>query len=116
MSDPAAFKRLLVAALAMCLASVGSCKWLEKAAGSVTGDPVLTIDPEDRRCEKDEDCILAMVRCSCDCGQPVNRAHSQKYLDAQDEMCEDYSGKMCKMKCDQKLGCVQHVCTILSDE
>ena len=79
------------------------------------GQPVLKIDPKDQECDKDEDCILTMVKCSCDCGLPVNRAHLQKYLDEQEKMCEDYEGKMCKMNCDQKLGCIHHICMVLVD-
>ncbi|HVH42389.1 MAG TPA: hypothetical protein VM925_08595 [Labilithrix sp.] len=56
-----------------------------------------------------------MVKCSCDCGVPINRAKWQKYLDAQAQMCVDYHGPMCRMDCSNVvLECRDRVCSVKS--
>ena len=69
------------------------------------------VSSSDQTCQVNEDCIMAMVECSCDCGVPINKVHWQKYLDRQEKKCKFYAGKMCKMACEQKLECVNHICT-----
>ncbi len=65
----------------------------------------------DQSCQVDTDCIMAMVECSCDCGIPINKIHWQKYLDKQERKCKFYTGKMCKMSCEQELKCINNICT-----
>lgn len=65
----------------------------------------------DNSCEVDADCVMAMVECSSDCGVPINKIHWQEYLDEQEKKCEFYSGKMCKMSCEQELKCINKICT-----
>lgn len=72
----------------------------------------IEVDREDQTCEQDDDCILAMVKCSCDCGVPINEKHWSKYLDEQKKMCENYQGKMCKMDCGQELKCEDNICIV----
>jgi hypothetical protein len=73
----------------------------------------IKIDPADQACQVDDDCIMAMVRCSCDCGQPINEMHWEKYLNKQQRMCKFYSGEMCKMVCAENLKCINNICTIV---
>lgn len=75
----------------------------------------LEVAAADQKCEADDDCIMVMVKCSCDCGVPINKANWQKYLDKQEKMCEDYEGPMCKMMCNQKLRCINKVCSVLEE-
>jgi len=77
---------------------------------NASGEPTLTIDPADATCGSNEDCRMTMTRCSCDCGSPVNVAHMQKYVDAQDRMCKGFNGVMCKMACHDTPTCVGGVC------
>lgn len=72
----------------------------------------LYIDISDRSCKVDEDCIMAMIKCSCDCGIPINKIYLNKYLNKQNEMCKSYTGPMCKMQCEQKLKCISNICTV----
>ena len=78
-----------------------------------TEEKSIEVEPADQACEADEDCIMAMVKCSCDCGVPINKANWKKYLDEKEEMCTDYEGPMCGMMCDQNLGCVDKVCEVV---
>ncbi|MBI3072121.1 MAG: hypothetical protein HYY84_08365 [Deltaproteobacteria bacterium] len=72
--------------------------------------PLLEVDAADQDCRADGDCVLTMVRCSCDCGLPVNKVHRDKYQAAQGQMCKEYRGIMCKMKCDERVACVDAKC------
>ena len=80
-----------------------------------TEEKSIEVDLADQICENDDDCIMAMVKCSCDCGVPINKANWQKYLDEQEKMCEDYEGPMCKMMCNQKIRCVDKACSIIEE-
>jgi hypothetical protein len=78
-------------------------------------DPTLKIDPADQACTSANECIQTMVKCSCDCGLPINRANGQKYVDAQAAMCRDYQGPLCKMHCSNVvLECRDRVCSAKS--
>lgn len=70
------------------------------------------INSADQACKADEDCIMTMVECSCDCGVPINKIHWQKYLDAQEERCKNYDGSYCKMNCAFKPKCINNMCTV----
>jgi hypothetical protein len=76
-------------------------------------EQTLTINPADQACQADDDCVMAMVKCSCDCGVPINKLNWPKYLDQQARMCENYNGRMCKMGCNQVLKCVDNICAVL---
>jgi hypothetical protein len=82
---------------------------------AVAPDPALKVDPTDQGCTSADECIQTMVKCSCDCGVPINRAKWQKYLDAQAQMCVDYHGPMCRMDCSNVvLECRDRVCSVKS--
>jgi len=104
-------KLFLVIILIITLLLVVSCV-IPSEMEEIEG-PMLEIDSTDQACEVDDDCVMAMVKCSCDCGIPINKIHQQKYIDEQIEICENYEGKMCKMKCEQELECVDSICTIV---
>ena len=80
---------------------------------SCTPEP--NYETDDNVCVVDSDCVMALVECSCDCGVPINKIHSQKYLDIKEEKCEFYTGRMCKMDCNQELKCVNNICTIINE-
>lgn len=86
---------------------------------STTMEPSLTTNPTapipkktDQVCKVDEDCVMAMVKCSCDCGVPINKIHWQKYLDAQVERCKNYNGPYCKVSCTFEPKCINNTCTV----
>ena len=66
-----------------------------------------------QRCEKDSDCIRLVMKCSCDCGVPLNVNFTDFYLRAKEERCKDYSGPMCKFACPEKTACVQKKCVMV---
>ncbi len=72
----------------------------------------IEVNSTDQVCEVDEDCIMAMVECSCDCGVPINKIHWQKYLDAQEKKCKNYDGPYCKVSCAYELRCINNICTV----
>ena len=72
----------------------------------------LKIDPNDQICQEDTDCVRAMVKCSCDCGVPINKLSWQKYLARQEKMCKFYFGRMCKIGCNEVPKCINNICTI----
>jgi hypothetical protein len=74
-------------------------------------NPSTKVDPADTTCSADDERVMAMTHCSCDCGAPINRAHWAKYMEAQERMCKDYVGPMCKMKCPDAV-CESGVCRI----
>ncbi len=76
---------------------------------------IITINPEDKKCTVDEDCVTTMVKCSCDCGVPINKIHWSKYLDKKAKRCTFYFGPMCFMKCEQELKCINGICTITNE-
>lgn len=59
----------------------------------------LKISEEHKACDKDSDCTLFSLECSCDCGQPLNVKFLSEYLTAKADKCKTYSGRRCKMKC-----------------
>lgn len=75
-------------------------------------DSLIQIDASDQSCQTDNDCIMAMTECSCDCGKPINKEAWPKYLDMQDKMCEDYDGPQCDMDCNPSK-CINEVCTVV---
>lgn len=74
----------------------------------------INVNSSDQTCKVDEDCIMAMIECSCDCGIPINKIHWEKYLVEQAKKCKLYTGTMCKMRCEQKLKCINNICTDVS--
>ena len=82
----------------------------KERAGLGYDGPSLNVAAEHRSCEKDEDCKLVMTQCSCDCGTGVNAEHYGEYDKQTTEMCADYSGMMCKMKC-AEVKCIESKCT-----
>lgn len=66
----------------------------------------------DQVCEVDKDCIMAMVKCSCNCGVPINKIYWQKYLDAQVKRCKNYKGPYCKVNCEVEPKCINNTCMI----
>lgn len=66
----------------------------------------------DQVCKVDEDCVMAMVKCSCDCGVPVNKIHWLKYSFEQVKRCENYKGTYCKMNCEVEPKCINNICTV----
>lgn len=73
-------------------------------------DKPLLVDITDQTCKADDDCILAMVECSCDCGIPINKIYWQKYLDVQEEKCRNYQGPYCKIDCLVEPKCIKNIC------
>lgn len=75
----------------------------------------INVNSSDQTCKVDEDCIMAMTECSCDCGIPINIIHWKKYLDEQEKKCKFYTGIMCGgMHCEQELKCINNICTDVS--
>ena len=74
----------------------------------------VNVNLSDQTCKVDEDCIMAMTECSCDCGIPINKIHWGKYLAEKAKKCKSYTGKMCKVSCNQKLKCNNNICTDIS--
>jgi hypothetical protein len=83
------------------------------SASSPPPAQTLKVDPLDQTCAGDGDCTMTMTRCSCHCGEPINKSHWQKYLKARDEMCKAYSGPMCKMSCAGAPKCVAGTCQLV---
>jgi hypothetical protein len=79
---------------------------------NASGEPALKIDPADATCTSNADCGFTLTQCSCNCGTPINLAHWQKYLDAQERMCKNYAGPMCKVACEDTAICDKGVCRI----
>jgi hypothetical protein len=76
-------------------------------------EPELKIDPADQTCRSNDDCVVKLTQCACDCGSPVNREHARKYEEALDRACKGYSGRMCKMApCTDVATCDDGVCRI----
>lgn len=77
------------------------------------GEPELKIDPADQVCRSDDDCVVRLTQCECDCGSPVNRPNAEKYEEALHRACEGYKGRMCKMApCTDFATCDGGVCRI----
>jgi hypothetical protein len=109
-------KLILYSLLALAVIIVGiALFYYIPSTGNMIGpsEQALTIDPADQACQADDDCVMAMVKCSCDCGIPINKLNWPKYIDQQAKICENYNGPMCKMSCDQVLKCVNSICTIV---
>lgn len=69
----------------------------------------------DRTCRKDTDCRTVGVKCSCSCGQGVNKAHFIKYAQKLEQMClANPPEKMCKVMCTGEAKCISRVCTYVS--
>ena len=96
------------AALVGCVLALAACTSCARPAA-------LTVDPSDQRCSVDQDCTMAMTRCTGHCGVPINKARWPKYLDAQEQLCRSYAGPMKKVACNQVLACVQGVCKVVAD-
>ena len=73
---------------------------------------VLKISEEHKACNKDSDCTIFSLECSCDCGQPINVKFLGEYLTVKDDKCETYSGRLCKMKCPgpEAVACIGNKC------
>lgn len=71
------------------------------------------IQISDQYCQTDNDCVMAVTECSCDCGTPINKANQQKYSDIRATKCKNYVGVMCGMSCDHKLSCVSNRCAAI---
>lgn len=101
-------KRIINVGLILALLSVvillNSCK------SQVNLDDEINVETKDQYCNEDSECIMAMVKCSCDCGVPINKIYLQKYLNMKEEKCKSYEGIMCKMDCRTDLKCVNNSC------
>ena len=73
--------------------------------------PSIQIETADRSCEKDSDCVQMPTQCSCSCGEGVNKLHSLKYSENLSKKCENYNGRVCKVKCDGEIKCKEKMCT-----
>ncbi len=73
--------------------------------------PSVQIEMSDRSCEKDDDCTQVVTRCSCSCGEGVNKIHAHKYEQRLTKACAGYSGKTCKVLCKGSVKCREKVCT-----
>jgi hypothetical protein len=66
----------------------------------------------DRTCTKDSDCETIGVQCSCNCGESVNKTHTQKYVQLIKAFCEkNPPDKVCKMVCNGSPKCQNKLCT-----
>jgi hypothetical protein len=72
--------------------------------------PTLQIDMMDRSCDQDADCEHVATQCSCACGKGVNKSQAQKYRDQIKQLCADYRGKRCSIRCDGSVKCTNKVC------
>ncbi|MCU0661656.1 MAG: hypothetical protein MUC50_04940 [Myxococcota bacterium] len=84
--------------------------------GACDNDDIITVDPRDQRCSVSDDCVMTMVKCSCDCGVPINKEYDSKYFKEVEEMCKDYEGPMCSMDCDTTIECKDNVCSVKDEQ
>lgn len=72
----------------------------------------LKISEQHQACDKDRDCTIVSLECSCDCGQPINVRFLGEYLTAKVDRCKTYTGRLCKMKCSgpQAVVCRNNTC------
>lgn len=78
-----------------------------------SGEKGITVSDADKGCDVDEDCVLVGYTCSfCDCGEPVNRTHQERYHEMLQLECVDYVGGVCSIMCPPtEIKCVDKVCT-----
>ena len=72
------------------------------------------IPPRMGSCEVDTDCQLVQVGCICDCTPTaINQASAAEYAERFSELCEDFSGQMCKCASRPvKSVCSMQTCTV----
>ena len=71
-------------------------------AGSALAQPSpeLDINPADQTCKTHTDCVVIPGKCDqCECGLVVNSAHEERYRQAFEELCAEFSGAQCKFHC-----------------
>lgn len=90
------------------VSGTNSCEWVFPECQV----PAQTVDPSDQACSADADCELVPLKCSCDCGAPVNKDHAPKYLEAKKKMCENYVGPVCDMYCENRVECRDGLCVV----
>jgi hypothetical protein len=74
----------------------------------------IRIKADDMICEKDSDCAQVHTRCSCDCGTGINKTQTAKYAKELDQLCRQHPAHIvCRMKCDGKVKCQNHICIYL---
>lgn len=76
--------------------------------------PSIKIDLADRACKQVSDCEQIPTACSCSCGEGVNKLSAAKYTDGLAQICKDYNGKMCKVRCEGQVECKDNVCTYVN--
>lgn len=76
--------------------------------------PSIKIELSDRACKQASDCEQIPTACSCSCGEGVNKLSAAKYADSLTQMCKDYNGKMCKVRCEGQVKCKDNVCTYVN--
>ncbi len=67
------------------------------------------INQRDKKCQVDSDCTRIMTKCSCDCGEAINKKFFKKYQKKFKDRCDNYHGPYCKMKCN-KIHCLNGYC------
>ncbi|MFC1774759.1 hypothetical protein ACFLZN_00400 [Nanoarchaeota archaeon] len=70
------------------------------------------VNADHQLCDVDDDCVLQILECSCDCGVPINKQYREDYARVRSKNCENYQGAICKMACDIEAFCVAGVCKI----
>lgn len=72
----------------------------------------ILIADEDRACELNMDCSWTYTTCDgCECPQPVNKKHLEKYRNKLTEKCADYKDELCETECrPMTLQCQQGKC------
>lgn len=70
------------------------------------------IEPMHQACKEDSDCTRISLKCSCDCGIPINKKFISSYLELKEAKCKGYSGPFCKMDCSGVSKCNKGLCEI----
>lgn len=112
-------KKIAIGIIVIVALIIGGYFWLQNQTKSVPDgmsvpnkNIVENSKPEDQSCQLDSDCVMSPVKCSCDCGIPINKINIQKYLDRYEEACKSYKGTMCDMQCGQILKCENNLCVV----
>ena len=85
---------------------------LPMVAHAADAELVSEILAEHQRCENDTDCIRLVIKCACDCGEPIHSRFTDLYLRSKEVRCKGYSGPMCKHACPGRTRCVQKRCVV----
>jgi len=74
---------------------------------------LVEVIPEHQKCSNDKDCARFSLKCSCDCGFPINSSFLPRYLEIKEKECKGYTGPYCKMECPEEVKCSIGKCVVV---